>query len=102
MESLYARCQLYGIIIKREGHQFRIDDTSVESHLLDLYHQAGCKRHWAAVRYASSLLHHNVDSISPFITAVLVHGKQVSNIKNYNLFIACICYYLFNNIIFCL
>jgi len=48
-----------------------------------LYHQAGCLRHWAAVRYVSSLLHHTVDSISPFITAVLVHGKQVSFYSHY-------------------
>lgn len=44
----------------------------------NLYHKAGCLRHWAAVRYTSSTLHHNVDSISPFITAVLVHGKQLT------------------------
>lgn len=77
-ESLYARCQLFGILQKREGGQYKVHDVPVEEHLLDLYHQAGCKRHWAAVRYTSSLLHHNVDSISPFITAVLVHGKQLT------------------------
>lgn len=77
IESMYGRCQLFGILLKREGQNFIVKDYTVEEHLHKLYHQAGCLRHWAAVRYTSSLLHHNVDSISPFITAVLVHGKQV-------------------------
>jgi len=51
--------------------------VAVEDHLKNLYHHAGCLRYWVAVRYCSSLLHHTVDSISPFITAVLVNGKQV-------------------------
>lgn len=66
-----------GILLKREGANFKIKNETVEQYLHSYYHQAGCVRHWAAVRYTSSLLHHNVDSISPFITAVLVHGKQV-------------------------
>nr|XP_023013016.1 probable phosphorylase b kinase regulatory subunit beta isoform X1 [Leptinotarsa decemlineata] len=78
IESLFARCQLFGILLKREGPQFRVLNRAVEEHLQSLYHQAGCLRHWAAVRYTSSLLNHNVDSISPFITAVLVHGKQLT------------------------
>ncbi|CAH1368386.1 unnamed protein product [Tenebrio molitor] len=78
MESLYARCQLFGILLKREGATFEVFEHTVEDHLHHLYHQAGCLRHWAAVRYTSSMLSHNVDSISPFITAVLVHGKQLT------------------------
>lgn len=76
-ENIYARCQLYGILLKREGSNFKIGNATIGEYLHQLYHQAGCMRHWAAVRYTSSLLHHTVDSISPFITAVLVHGKQV-------------------------
>lgn len=76
-ESLFARCQLFGVLLKREGPNYQVLHETVESHLLNLYHQAGIVRHWATVRYTSSLLNHNVDSISPFITAVLVHGKQV-------------------------
>nr|CAD7197061.1 unnamed protein product [Timema douglasi] len=38
----------------------------------------GCLRYWPAVRYCSSLLRHTVDSISPFITTVLVNGKQLT------------------------
>ncbi|RZC40824.1 phosphorylase b kinase regulatory subunit beta [Asbolus verrucosus] len=78
IESLYAKCQLYGILLKREGGSFKIGDYTVEEQLHSLYHQGGCLRHWAAVRYTSSMLSHNVDSISPFITAVLVHGKQLT------------------------
>ncbi|XP_044266154.1 probable phosphorylase b kinase regulatory subunit beta isoform X5 [Tribolium madens] len=77
-ESLYGKCQLFGILLKREGGHFKVFDHGVEEHLHSIYHQAGCLRHWAAVRYTSSLLSHNVDSISPFITAVLVHGKQLT------------------------
>ncbi|XP_008194133.2 probable phosphorylase b kinase regulatory subunit beta isoform X3 [Tribolium castaneum] len=77
-ESLYAKCQLFGILLKREGGDFKVFDHTVAEHLHSIYHQAGCLRHWAAVRYTSSLLSHNVDSISPFITAVLVHGKQLT------------------------
>jgi len=52
-------------------------DFSVRDNLRSLYQQAGSLRFWMAVRYCSSLLHHTVDSISPFITGVLVKGKQV-------------------------
>lgn len=83
------KCQLYGFIRQREGPSYKINDISVEDHIHKLYYLAGCKRHWAAVRYASSLLHHNVDSISPFITAVLVHGKQVKDKQIHYIKISC-------------
>jgi len=50
---------------------------SVRDNLRALYQQAGSLRFWMGVRYCSSLLNHTVDSISPFITGVLVKGKQV-------------------------
>lgn len=105
--GLYAKCQLYGILIKREGINYEINGLtgtlslssplirlhlsslrfshicvlyfSVRDHLRSLYQQAGSLRFWMAVRYCSSLLNHTVDSISPFITGVLVKGKQVLN-----------------------
>lgn len=77
-DSLYAKSQLFGFLLKKEGKQYMVEEHTVEEHLLNIYHQAGCYRHWAAVRYTSSLLHHTVDSISPFITALLVHGKQLT------------------------
>lgn len=83
--SVYARSQLHGILLKREGPNYEINNLTVKEHLQHLYHKAGCMRHWATVRFTSSLLHHTVDSISPFITAVLVHGKQVCNFLKINL-----------------
>ncbi|XP_018326902.1 probable phosphorylase b kinase regulatory subunit beta isoform X2 [Agrilus planipennis] len=77
-ESVYAKSQLFGILMKKEGANYILDDITVEEHIRMLYHKAGSVGNWAAVRYTSSLLHHSVDSISPFITAVLVHGKQLT------------------------
>ncbi|XP_011147256.1 probable phosphorylase b kinase regulatory subunit beta isoform X4 [Harpegnathos saltator] len=76
--GLYAKCQLYGILIKREGINYEINGTTVRDHLRALYQHAGSLRFWMAVRYCSSLLNHTVDSISPFITGVLVKGKQIA------------------------
>lgn len=59
-------------------HNFE-NHFSVRDNLRSLYQQAGSLRFWMAVRYCSSLLNHTVDSISPFITGVLVKGKQVLN-----------------------
>ena len=50
---------------------------SVTARLEILNRKAGSLRHWAAVRYSSSLLRQMVDSISPFVTQILVNGKQV-------------------------
>lgn len=77
-DGLYAKCQLYGILLKREGIDYKCNGTSVGDHLKALYQQAGGLRYWRAVRYCSSMLNHTVDSISPFITGVLVNGKQVT------------------------
>lgn len=63
---------MYNILVKL------IINFIVGDYLRTLYQQAGCLRYWTAVRYCSSLLNHTVDSISPFITGVLVKGKQVN------------------------
>ncbi|XP_011632500.1 probable phosphorylase b kinase regulatory subunit beta isoform X2 [Pogonomyrmex barbatus] len=76
--GLYAKCQLYDILIKREGINYEINGVTVHDNLRLLYQQAGSLRFWMAVRYCSSLLNHTVDSISPFITGVLVKGKQIA------------------------
>ena len=78
-EGFYGKAQLLGFIYKREGYHFHIDDCSVHEHLLRINRQAGVLRLWATVRHCSSLLQQIVDSISPYITMILVHGKQVSN-----------------------
>ncbi|XP_046386371.1 probable phosphorylase b kinase regulatory subunit beta isoform X1 [Ischnura elegans] len=77
-EGLHARSQLLGVLLKREGPDYEFAGTTVQEQLALLYHQAGCLRHWAAVRHCSSLLNFTVDSISPFITTVLVNGKQIT------------------------
>ena len=40
--------------------------------------EAGHMRNWSAVRYSSSLLKQMIDSISPYITQILVSGKRVT------------------------
>lgn len=75
---MYCLCQLWGIILNREGPHFEVNGLSVIQALQQLYHRAGSLRYWRAVRYCSSLLHHIVDSISPFITTVLVNGKELT------------------------
>lgn len=78
MNSIYCQCQLWGIILNREGPNYEINGETVDNALRNLYYRAGTLRYWRAVRYCSSLLHHTVDSISPFITTVLVNGKQLT------------------------
>ncbi|XP_055921822.1 probable phosphorylase b kinase regulatory subunit beta isoform X2 [Eupeodes corollae] len=77
-DSIYALCQLWGYLLTREGPQFEVNGMSVNQACTQLYHRAGSLRYWRAVRYCSSLLHHIVDSISPFITTVLVNGKELT------------------------
>lgn len=77
MNSIYCQCQLWGILLNREGPNYEVNGSTVFDALTTLYHRAGTLRYWRGVRYCSSLLHHTVDSISPFITTVLVNGKQV-------------------------
>ncbi|KAJ8726503.1 hypothetical protein PYW07_001201 [Mythimna separata] len=78
LDNIFAQCQLWGILIQREGPMFEVNGTNALESLKSLYHSAGVLRHWRAVRYCSSLLNHTVDSISPFITTVLVNGKQLT------------------------
>lgn len=56
----------------------QINGTSVQDLITELYYKSGSLRYWRGVRYCSSLLRKTVDSISPFITTVLVNGKQVN------------------------
>lgn len=84
--SIYCQCQLWGIIFNREGANYEVNGETVINALKSLYYRAGTLRYWRAVRYCSSLLHHTVDSISPFITTVLVNGKQVRYKLNFHSF----------------
>ena len=76
--DLYKSIQMLGILLKRDGGEYRIGDLTVTQRLEMLNRKAGASRHWAAVRYSSSLLKQMVDSISPFVTQILVNGKHVT------------------------
>lgn len=76
--GIYVKAQLFGIILQREGDQYDFNGETVKEHLQNLYFLAGSLQYWIAVRYCSSLLHHTVDSISPFITSVLVSGRLLT------------------------
>ncbi|XP_026821358.1 probable phosphorylase b kinase regulatory subunit beta isoform X1 [Rhopalosiphum maidis] len=76
--GLFSQAQLYGLLLKREGIEKEVNGYTIRHHLTNLYHSAGCLHYWIAVRYCSSMLRHAVDSISPFITTVLVNGKQLT------------------------
>ncbi|XP_025426004.1 probable phosphorylase b kinase regulatory subunit beta isoform X2 [Sipha flava] len=76
--GLFSQAQLYGLLLKRESFEKEVNGSTIREHLTTLYHSAGCLHYWIAVRYCSSLLCHTVDSISPFITTVLVNGKQLT------------------------
>lgn len=78
-DTLHAQSQLLGILWEREGPYFSFPDGfMVKDKLERLSRQAGTLRHWSVVRYCSSILKKIVESISPYITSVLVNGKQMS------------------------
>ncbi|XP_073999627.1 probable phosphorylase b kinase regulatory subunit beta isoform X2 [Rhodnius prolixus] len=77
-QGIFIQCQLYGFLLAKCGPHYEVFHHTVVEHLERLYHLAGCRHYWTAVRYCSSLLNHTVDSISPFITAVLVNGKLLT------------------------
>jgi len=75
---MLAKIQLLGILLKRHGTEYNLEQISVGQRLKELNREACVIRYWRAVRYTSSLLRQIVDSISPFITQILVNGKQVT------------------------
>ena len=54
-----------------------LENITVGARLKELNREACVIRYWRAVRYTSSLLQQMVESISPYITQILVNGKQV-------------------------
>ena len=78
-DTLYGQTVLLGILWKREGPRFCLPEgLTIRERLERLSRQAGALRHWAVVRYCSSILQKLVDSISPNITSILVAGKQIA------------------------
>ena len=78
LDHVYGSIQLLGIVLQREGADFRLGDQSVKERLELMHKEAGHSRYWAALRYSSSLLQQLIDSISPYVTQIIVKGKTVT------------------------
>lgn len=78
-DHVYNRIRLLGVLLRRHGENFNVtNDTTVKSRLEELNKKAGALRYWSAVRYSSSLLRQMIDSISPYVSQILVSGKHVT------------------------
>jgi len=78
LQHVYGSIQLCGILLHREGPDFRVGELSVKEKLEHMNREAGHIRYWAALRYSSSLLKQLVDSISPYATQIIVNGKTLT------------------------
>lgn len=78
IDSLYGKSRLLGILYHKEGANFSFSGESVKEKIGRLNSQACGIRHWSVVRYCSSFLEKIIDSISPYITSLLVNGKQMT------------------------
>lgn len=78
VDTLHGQSQLLGILWGRTTPSFMIDGVMLKDRLEKLTRQAGALRHWSVVRYCSSILGKVADSLSPYITAILVNGKQIT------------------------
>ncbi|XP_037781259.1 probable phosphorylase b kinase regulatory subunit beta isoform X1 [Penaeus monodon] len=78
VSTLHGQTQLLGILLRREGQNFQIDGVSVSDRVRSLLRQSSSLRYWAVVRECTALLSKEVESISPYITTVLVSGKQLT------------------------
>ncbi|CAL4122771.1 unnamed protein product, partial [Meganyctiphanes norvegica] len=78
VSSLQGRTQLLGILLRKEGPNFVIENTTVSDLLNSLFLEASSLRLWSVVRMCTALLSKKVESITPYITTVLVSGKQLT------------------------
>ncbi|KAK4321576.1 hypothetical protein Pmani_007646 [Petrolisthes manimaculis] len=76
--TLHGQTQLLGILLRREGPDFQVDSTCVRERVCALLRQAFSLRYWRTVRECNALLSKEVESISPYITTVLVSGLQLT------------------------
>lgn len=76
--ELGGQSQLLAILWEREGAKYNIDDVSVEDRLERVSQEACESRNWSVVRYCSAVLKRSVESLSPWLTSILVNGKQIS------------------------
>ena len=79
VSSLRGRTQLLGMLLAREGLWGQVNGSTVGDHIRAVLHEASALRVWSAVRTCTALLSKEVESISPYITTILVYGKQVTN-----------------------
>lgn len=78
VSTLFGQIQLLGILLRREGPDYEVDGSSVRDRVCSLLHQSSSLRYWSVVRQCNALLSREVESISPYITAVLVSGRQLT------------------------
>lgn len=76
--ELSGQSQLLAILLEREGAKYSIDDISIEDRLERVSQLACQARNWSVVRYCSAVLKRSVESLSPWLTSILVNGKQIS------------------------
>jgi len=76
--SLKGKTTLLGILLPREGLGFHVDGRPLSDHINSVLNAAASVRAWSVVRTCTALLSKEVESISPYITTVLVYGKQVT------------------------
>ena len=50
LDHVYGCIQLLGILLLREGAEFRVGDDSVQERLEIMHKEAGHSRYWAALR----------------------------------------------------
>ena len=77
LPHIFGSIQLLGILLRREGSEFRLSpELTVRERLEQMHKEAGQARYWAALRYSSSLLQQLIDSICPYITQIIVNGEE--------------------------
>ncbi|KAM4638552.1 phosphorylase b kinase regulatory subunit beta isoform 5-T6 [Amazona ochrocephala] len=75
---LASQALLSSILLKREGPNFITKDGTVAEHIERIYRRAGSKKLWLVLRYSAAFAQKFSSSITPHITTLLVHGKQVT------------------------
>ncbi|XP_074695282.1 phosphorylase b kinase regulatory subunit beta isoform X2 [Strix aluco] len=75
---LASQALLLSILLKREGPNFITKEGTVAEHIERIYRRAGSKKLWLVLRYSAAFAQKFSSSITPHITTLLVHGKQVT------------------------
>lgn len=73
-----GQSQLLALLCEREGAKFCVDELAIDERLEQLSQEACQARNWSVVRYCSAVLKRSVESLSPWLTSILVNGKQIS------------------------